>query len=147
MAHEQVEFRNREFWAKGALFDQWMALLIDEIEKDPTIPLWLGQLRDWWKMCAYQQLECVDKRLDEFLTSDDRVNMVVGFAERALARVKSLGVPLLEQTYAKIIGVKPAISNDTAQWPEWVSRVGETFIKLLRGEPYADITDVPVHGP
>src|SRR5439155_18939730 len=111
----------------------WIAATVREIEKLPCVPPWLGELRNWWRAFSEDELdELADLRLDELLTSDERVNLVLSCAKQALARLRSFGEILTKDARSEILRIRPEDGNWGFNIPvEWVTEVGEQFVELL----------------
>jgi hypothetical protein len=101
--------------------------------KGPCVPPWLGELRDWWRAFSENELdELADLRLDELLTSDERVNLILSCAKQALARLRSFGEILTKDARSEILRIRPEYGNWGFNIPiDWVTGVGEEFVKLL----------------
>jgi hypothetical protein len=138
MAHTYVDFRGKEFWPRYGTLQLWMGFMAREIDKISSVPPWLTELRNLWQAFANEELnEFTDLRLDELVNSDERANLVLACAERALERLKCLGEFLTKDVLAEILTVRP----EDAGWGSNpnipsapVIEVGEQFVKLLRGE-------------
>jgi non-ribosomal peptide synthetase component F len=89
---------------------------------------------DWHIQATVGMVGCVSAGLDEHAPTPERVAIVLQLAERALARLRERG-DLLPSTWLNSLGLGGPGATFARDLPtEVFTRVGETFIRLLRGE-------------
>jgi hypothetical protein len=87
---------------------------------------------------------CVHPQLDDYLVSQDRIDLVVSFSERVLKLLGSHGENLSGE-YLNSLGIGGGGYQTTTNFEvEIFARVGRKFIELLRGELKTDASTSPV---
>lgn len=143
MASSFVVHQEKGFWVKDGRLEIWLYLLAQEINKLAEVPPWLAQLREGWEfqttgtcsgfMTAY---------LDEFAIDDQRRRVLLELSECALQRLDEYGDYITaEQLRATKVGGGGYMCDLPT---EGFKRVGQTFIKLLRGEVDTDASTSPM---
>ncbi|MHC4177060.1 MAG: hypothetical protein ACYSWU_06120 [Planctomycetota bacterium] len=130
-----TEFKGRGFWARDSSIEFWLWLLAQEIDRRDEVAGWLAEAREHWHVQATEGFTgCVDASLDEYLTSPERVQTVLGLAERALDGLQGRGA-VLSADWLNSLGIGGQGARFGEDVPtEVFARVGEAFIKLLREE-------------
>jgi hypothetical protein len=107
-----TEFRNYGFWSRDPLIEEWLGELASECRKHLSSEPWLAELCAHWELQATGAFNgWVHANLDEFLTSQERLSFIISVSER----------------------VKDTLSADQS-----LSRTGDLFIRLLKGELNTD---------
>ena len=146
MGSSFIDFKDYGFWARDAGIEVWLYLLVQEIDKLESIPDWLKEARDhWFLQATVGFVGWIHPQLDEYLVSEDRVNLLIMLSERVLKRLNEQGA-YLSAAYLNSLGVG---GNGYHQWTaavevEIFARVGRKFIELLRGELKTDASTSPV---
>lgn len=123
-----------------------MALLAPSgIDKLDSLPEWLQEAReDWYIQATVGLVGSINPQLDDYLLSQERVNLVMMLCERVLKWLKEQG-KYLSKEYLNSLGVG-------GPGPEWMvevevemfAQVGRKFVELLRGEVRTDASTSPV---
>ena len=145
MGSSFVEFHNKGFWTRDAKIEVWLHLLVCEIDSISHPPLWLLQLRDHWHdQSTVGFVGCISASLDQHVTTNEHLNVVLCLSERALNRL---------DTYGKLISRDDLNDMKTggegsffvsAVCTEEFKRVGRAFVSLLRGELNTDAATSPM---
>src|SRR6266850_1474697 len=81
MSTSFVEYRGRGFWSWDGYLEHVLALLADRIGSSPSEE-WLAELRDHWHAQSSGDFRgWIHPNLDEFVTSDERRESVLGLLE------------------------------------------------------------------
>jgi len=101
---------------------------------------WQHDLRDRWLLASAGYFNgCVSASLDEFLTNDDRVSVIIRVSGRSIQSLRAFGA-FVPEAFLNALN----ITQFTADWPiEWFERIADTFILLLRGELTSDASTSP----
>jgi hypothetical protein len=136
----------RGFWASDAAVEVWLFLLAREADQLADAPSWLREAaRDWHANATLGVIGCVSAGLDDVLTSPERVAAVIGLSEKALQWVRDHR-PVLPADLLNSFGLGGPGSCFTRDVEvAHFLRVGEAFLKLLRGELTTDVASPPVH--
>jgi hypothetical protein len=134
-----TEYRGAGFWSRGASIELWLHLLAQEVRRLDHPPAWLrAAAEDWHLQATVGVGGCVSAGLDEHAPAPERVALVLQLAERALAGPRERG-DVLPSAWLNSLGLGGPGATFTRDWPaEVFTRVGETFIRLLRGEVTRD---------
>jgi hypothetical protein len=140
-----TEFRERGFWSRNASIELWLVLLVREARQLEHPPSWLLEAaQDWYIQATVGMGGCVSARLDELAATPDQLGIILELSERALAWLKSQG-DILSASFLNSFGVGGPGALFTKDMPtEVFSRIGENFIRLLRGEIVWDASTSPV---
>jgi hypothetical protein len=140
-----TEFRERGFWSRDSSIEFWLVLIAREAKQLERAPKWLlDAAEDWHIQGTVGMGGCVSARLDEFAVTPDQVAIILGLSERALEWLKSQG-QMLPASLLNSFGVGGPGATFTKDVPtEVFTRVGESFIGLLRGEVIWDASTSPV---
>jgi hypothetical protein len=130
-----IEYRGAGFWSRNYSTEMWMYLLAGEARQLEDAPEWLvAAADDWHRQATVNMMGCVSPDLDEHATTPERVAVLLRLAERALATLKKRGA-VLSVHWLNALGLGGAEVRFDRDLPtEVFTRVGETFIRLLRGE-------------
>jgi len=145
MGSSFIDFKNYGFWARDAGIEVWLYLLVQEIDRLESIPDWLKETRDHWHTQATVGFSgWIHPQLDDYLISQDRINLAVTLSERVLKWLNEQG-EYLSQGYLNSLGV----GGTGSQWVadvevEMFARVGRKLIELLRSELKTDASTSPV---
>ena len=120
-------------------------LLAREARKLKQPPQWLlDTASDWHIQATAGIVGCVSASPDQFAAALERRAVILELSERALAGLKSHG-DILPATFLNSFGVGGPGTTFTKDMPtEVFSRIGENFIRLLRGEIVWDASTSPV---
>lgn len=145
MGSSFTEYRGTGFWSRDISIEMWLYLLAEEARRLDDSPEWLRAAAHNWHIQATVGMGgCVSAGLDEHASTPERVALVVQLAEGALARLRARG-DVLSSAWLNSLGVGGPGVTFTRDWPtELFTRVGETFIRLLRGEVTWDAATSPV---
>lgn len=135
----------RGFWSRDASIELWLVLLAREARRVEFPPAWLTEAaEDWHIQGTVGMGGCVSARLDDFAATPENVAVILELSERALAWSKSQG-EILSVSLLNSLGVGGPGAVFTKDLPtEVFSRIGENFIRLLRGEIVWDASTSPV---
>jgi hypothetical protein len=141
-----TEYRGTGFWSRDASIELWLYQLAQEVRQLDNAPEWLRAAAEGWHLQATVGMGgCVWTGLDEHATTPERVALVLQLAERALAGLRGRG-DVLPSAWLNSLGLGgPGAATFSRDWPtEVFTRVGETFIRLLRGEVTWDAATSPI---
>ena len=97
MSSSFVEYKGHGFWSFDGYLEHVLALLAERIGDSPN-QKWLADLRDHWRAQSSGDFRgWIHPNLDEFLTSDDRHEVVLTFVQ-ALSSQPNLPREILETT-------------------------------------------------
>lgn len=145
MGSSFIDFKDYGFWARDPGIEAWLYLLVQEIDKLGPIPDWLKEARDhWYTQATVGFIGCIHPQLDDYLVSQDRINLIVMLSERVLKWLARQG-KYLSQEYLNSLGIGGEGSCWTADVEVGLfAQIGEKFIGLLRGELKTDASTSPV---
>jgi hypothetical protein len=144
MGSSYTEYKGYGFWARDDGLEVWLRLLVEEIDKSESMPDWLKAARDHWFLQATVGFRgWIHPELDDYLLSQDRVNLVVRLSEDVL---KWLGEQdeRFSQEYLISLGTSRESWWAAEIEVEIFAQVGRKFIELLRGELKTDASTSPV---
>jgi hypothetical protein len=142
MGSTYVDFRGQGFEASDATLEVWLLLLVDEIDRLENPPHWLKEIREEW----YTQGTAgfgfgVMPGLDQFVTGPECLETIIDLSGKALHRLRTFGTTIpADQLNAIMRGGKGTVFTESVQSAVF-EKVGDYFIKLLRGELSAEETD------
>ncbi len=113
-----IHYRGRGFWAGGFEIKTWLCLLAIEIDLTPDVPVWLMEARAFWREeGSGEWTGAVSGRLDEVVTSPERLTAVIALCERLLARLRTgPHAPYPQQTHTHFVQQAEAwIAEDAAR--------------------------------
>jgi len=145
MGSSFTDFKNYGFWARDAHLDLWLYLLVREIDRLEPKPRWLKEANDdWYEQATMALTGCISPRLDNYLVSQDKIDLVIMLSERAL-KLLSEQKGYINGAYLNSLsigggGYQP---NTDFEIENFVA-VGQKFIELLRGELRTDASTSPV---
>ncbi len=145
MSSSFTKFRERGFWSRDASIELWLLLLSREARQLEHAPSWLlVAAEEWYIQATVGMVGCVSAMLDRFAATPDHLAIILEMSERVLAWLNSQGEVLsvsLLNSFA-IGGPGAVFTNDVPT--EVFSRIGDNFIRLLRGEIVWDASTSPV---
>ena len=140
-----IDFKGYGFWARDASIELWLYLLVQEIDKLESKPEWLKEARDHWHTQATVGFAgWIHPQLDNFLISQDRIELVVGLSECTLRGLGNQG-EYLSRDYLNSLRV----GGEGSWWArdvevEMFAQTGRKFVELLKGEVKTDASTSPV---
>jgi hypothetical protein len=145
MGSSFTEFRGKGFWARDPGLELWLYLLAVEAAKVANPPQWLRKAQaDWHLQATAGFVGCISASLDEHVCFPDRIELVIGLAERALAWLHSQGPNLPADLLNSFnLGGPGALFQWDAPTAVFIP-VGNAFISLLRLEWTGDAASSPV---
>ena len=85
MGSSFIDFKEYGFWGWDGAVEGWLYFLVQEIDKLESIPDWLREARDHWSEQAMVGFGgWIHPQLDDYLVSDNRVNLVVLLSKNVL---------------------------------------------------------------
>ncbi|HYT93270.1 MAG TPA: hypothetical protein VEL76_31415 [Gemmataceae bacterium] len=123
----------------------WLYLLAQEVRRLDTPPEWLrAAADDWHRHATGGVVGCVSALLDEDAPTPEQAAVILELAERALASLREKG-EVVTAAWLNSLGLGGPGASFTRDLPtEMFTRVGEAFIRLLRGEVTWDAATSPV---
>lgn len=145
MGSSFTQYRDRGFWSRDGTIELWLYLLAQEALQLDTRPDWLSKAAEDWEIQATAGFTgCVSAGLDEHASTPERAAAVLALAERALAGLRSRG-EVLPMAWLNSLGLGGRGAYFTQDVLAVIFiRVGEAFIRLLRGEVIWDAETSPV---
>lgn len=140
-----ARYRDRGFWSRDGALELWLYLLAQEARQLDARPDWLTAAAEDWEIQATAGfMGCVSAGLDEHAATPERAAIVITLAGRALAGLGDRG-ETLPVAWLNSLGLGGPGSCFLQDAPASVFvRVGEAFIRLLRGEITWDAATSPV---
>jgi hypothetical protein len=140
-----TEFRGRGFWSRDTSIELWLVLLAREVRQLDGVPTWLVAAAENWHVQGTVGMGgCVSAALDECAATPEKVNIILELSELALSWLKRQG-EVMPVSVLNSFGVGGPGASFTKDLPtELFTRVGEAFIRLLRGEIVWDAATSPV---
>ncbi|MBD2101662.1 hypothetical protein [Leptolyngbya sp. FACHB-261] len=138
MGSSFIDFKGYGFWARDASVEVWLDLLVQEIDKLEKVSDWLKEARsDWFEQATVGFVGCVDPKLDHFLISQERIDLVLTLSENTLRWLERQGKYLSKESLNSSMGSE--VDNPKGWWEQDVEtqsfiKVGRKFIELLRGD-------------
>jgi hypothetical protein len=134
MGTSLVRYGDHGFWARDALLEIWLHLLVRELDEEPDREDWLTEVRDEWEHQASSgYYGYIEAYLDRFANSPGRRRTLLEVSrnayEKLMARDDDLGV---EELSAMNIG-GPHQRFKTPVRTEQVATIARPFINLLSG--------------
>jgi hypothetical protein len=112
MGSSFTEFKDYGFWSRDHFLEGWLGELAAECRKHIPSQPWLAEACEHWELQATGIFNgWVHAKLDEFLTGEERVSLIISISER----------------------VKDRFPPDHP-----LNQTGELFVRLLRGELTTD---------
>jgi hypothetical protein len=145
MGSSFIDFGDYGFWSRDTGIELWLYLLVQEIDDLESIPDWLREARDHWQEQASVGFTgYVHPQLDDYLVSQDRINLIIMLSERVLQLLDEQG-EYLSGAHLNSLGIGGGgYQVDTDFEIECFTGVGRKFIELLRGEVETDASTSPV---
>ena len=145
MGSSFIDFKDYGFWARDTHIELWLYLLVQEIDKLGARPDWLIEAREHWhEQATVGFVGWVHPQLDDYLTSRERVDLVIGLSARVLNLLNEKG-EYLSGEYLNARGIGGGGYQPTTNWEmENFVGVGRKFIELLKGELRATASTSPV---
>jgi hypothetical protein len=140
-----TRYRGTGFWSRDASLELWLYLLAQEVRHLDSPPEWLrAAAEDWHLQATLGMVGCVSAGLDQHAPTPERVALVLQLAERALAglRGREEVLPAVWLNSLGLGGPGATFTRDVST--EMFTRVGEAFIRLLRGEITWDASSSPL---
>ena len=143
MGSSFIDFKESGFWARDTHIDLWLYLLVQEIDELEAIPDWLREARDHWhEQATLALVGCIHPQLDDYLLSQDRINLLIRLSERVLKRLDESG-DYLSGEYLNSLRIGGGGYQPTTNFEiENFTGVGRKFMELLRGELRTDTSTV-----
>lgn len=138
-------FREHGFWAPDGSLEVWFFLLAREVRKLEAPEHWLiAAAQDWHDKATSGVIGWISENLDAQICTPDRITAIVELSERVLAWLKSQGevLPVALLNSFGLGGPGACFTKDVPT--QLFLRVGETFIRLLKGELDWDAGTSPV---
>jgi hypothetical protein len=145
MGSSFIDFKDHGFWARDTHIDLWLYLLVREIDKLESIPAWLKAAREHWhEQATVAFVGWVHPQLDDYLVSQDRVDLIVQLSDRVWNLLNKNG-EYLSGEYLNARGIGGGGYQPTTNWEiECFIGVGRKFIELLKGELRTSASTSPV---
>ncbi|GIK37925.1 MAG: hypothetical protein BroJett011_17580 [Chloroflexota bacterium] len=140
-----IDFKDYGFWARDPTLEVWLYWLVQEIDKLDSLPEWLKEAREEWYIQATLGLVgSINPQFDDYLLTQERVNLVLLLCERVLQWLEEQG-EYLSKEYLNSLGVGGPGSEWTADVEvELFAQLGRKFVELLSGEVSTDAVTSPV---
>lgn len=112
MGSSFTEFKDHGFWSRDHFLEGWLNELAANCRKHTTASPWLEAVCEHWELQAAGFFNgWIHANLDEFLTDEERVSLIISISER----------------------VKDRFPPDHP-----LNQTGELFVRLLKGELTTD---------
>jgi hypothetical protein len=140
-----TRYRGQGFWSRDAGIQLWLYILSEEAREVDEPPEWLRLAADEWHLQATLGIGgCVSAGLDSYAATPERAAVLLKLANQGMLRLRERG-DTLPMGWLNSLGLGPPGACFTSDLPtELFTRVGEAFIKLLRGELAWDADTSPV---
>jgi hypothetical protein len=145
MGSSFIDFKGYGFWARDTHIDLWLYLLVREIDKLESRADWLEAAREHWlEQATVSFVGLVQPQLDEYLTSQERVDLVIHLSERVLNLLYEKGGHVSGE-YLNARGIGGGGYRPATTWEmENFVGVGRKFVELLKGEVRTSASTSPV---
>ncbi len=137
MATSFIKFKKEGVWLNDYFTEISINYLLQQIEQEPSpIPEWLSSLSEWWEVI---RTGCISTsmtlKFDEYLICPDRIELMNGFIEKAIAMLAGKGEFISKEELNSFV-------FDTTIQTYWeqpleTSRIVKTleyFQRILKGE-------------
>ncbi len=142
MGKSFTEFRGKGFWSKDPLLEAWLRVVSLNLGKDADVPGWQHDLRDKWLLVSDGgMVGCIAPCLDEFITDEERVGVILRSSLGAIQNLRAFG-EYVPATFLNALGFSWKHTSDLPI--QWFDRIAERFSMLLRGELETDASTSPV---
>lgn len=142
MGSSFVEFQGKGFWSYDRLLETWLRVLCLHLGKDADVPGWQHELRDRWLLVsAGGMVGCICPCLDEFITDEERVGIILRTSLGTIQSLRAFG-QYVPATFLNALGFSEKHRSDLPI--QWFDRIAERFNMLLRGELDTDASNSPV---
>lgn len=140
-----IDFKDYGFWARDAALEVWLYWLVQEIDQLDSLPEWLQEAQeDWYIQVTVGLVGSINPQLDDYLLSQERVNLVLLLCERVLKWLKEQG-KYLSKEYLNSLGIGGPGSEWMAEVEvELFAQLGRKFVELLSGEVSTGASTSPV---
>jgi hypothetical protein len=142
-----TSYRNRGFWSPDGSIELWLYLLCEEARGLEVVPEWLHEAcEDWMVQATAGMMGSISVGLDDYASTPERTDLIIKLSARALAGLRARGsvLPLVWLNSLGLGGPGSYFTSDLLV--DGFIQLGETFIKLLRGELTWDAASSPVIG-
>lgn len=145
MGSSFTRYRGHGFWSRDASIELWLYLLAQEVRTMDCPPEWLRAAgEDWLIQATVGMGGCVSAGLDEYASTTERLTVILALAERVLTGLRERGEVLTEGWLNSLELGGPGATFTRDLPTEVFTRIGEAFIRLLRGEITWDAATAPV---
>jgi len=142
MGSSYTEFRDKGFWSCDGLLEVWLRLLSLHLKGDVYTPGWQHDLRDRWLCISGVGISgCIHAALDEFLTDEERIGIVLEASDHCAKKLRAFGKSIPAATL-NLLGLEDLFTEDISV--AWVELIADRFSTLLRGELTTDAKTSPV---
>jgi len=130
-----VEFRNRGFEADDGALEIWLLLLVDAIDKLPSAPQWLKEVREEWYINATAVFGYgVMPGLDRVVTDSERRDVILDLCSKAMKQLNDYGPVITMSDLNSILMANERHMFTADAKTERFEKVGDYFTRLVRGE-------------
>lgn len=134
MGSSFVEFRSKGFWVRDGSLEIWLALLVEQIDRDPSPPTWLRDLREQWHIATMGFNGCVPTELNEYLTTTERTAVALTLSKQAMRQLVTYGPSISTEELRRLSAAHPGVHFSRDVPTHFFADVGDHFMRLLRGE-------------
>jgi hypothetical protein len=133
------------FWSRDSALELWLYLLAQEVDQMEATSEWLRAAAAEWHLQATGGFDgSVSAELNRHAPTPEQAAAIVIVAERALGALRTRG-EIMPAAWLNSLGLGGPGSSFTKDVPTALFlSVGETFLRLLRGEVTWDAATSPV---
>jgi hypothetical protein len=141
MGSSFTDFRGKGFWSRDSLLQAWLRVVALNMGEEVYKEGWQHDLRDHWLlMSGIGGGGCVWPSLDEFLTDEDQVAVILRASECAIQRLRAFGA-FVPAAFLNALGFEYPFDADLPI--EWFNRIADCLSALLRGTLATDASNSP----
>ena len=133
-----IVFHDGAMRARDSVVEMWFALIVQELNKINSPPLWAIEMKNaWLDQIGLSLNGCVGPELQKYLDREERVELVISLSDEALVWLSRQGLFFdTEQFNYLLISVRAGLGDRFSGQvlTEHVRGYGQTFIKMLRKE-------------
>lgn len=133
MGNSCVSFRDRSFRSRDTLLELWLRLLALNLPQEQyKRESWIHDLRNEWLFQASGMWNgVISPQLDEYCTTQERIEVVLGASDRLMERLRECGDSIGRRELGLL-----GLGRFDADCPiEFFEQMHECFRALLAGEP------------
>ncbi len=135
MGYSITCFKYKQIMSKDYKIEIWLRLICKEIESMQNTPEWLCNAQEYWAEHVDNYINgCIDPRLDDFLISDERVNLFIDICQRVNEYLTRFGERIPKEYLNNLCSYQKAFEIMEDNLTGLYLSYGSALMRLLKGE-------------